>query len=151
MGQSEDGALSQHGAAAAARIWFKPLPNQGSTFISRCHYSPSRSLTDGIVGYRILWQVIFHIQFLFPFDEKFSLQSNSVCSLNIDWTPHWHSLTSSLSITTSLSLQTSARSLQTYWPLVLGARSRTAALVFLMYSAPPWQIMNKYELNLEVI
>lgn len=73
------------------RIWFKPPPNQGSTFISRCHYSPSRSLTDGIVGYRILWQVIFHIQFLFPFDEKFSLQSNSVCSLNIDWTlspPH---------------------------------------------------------------
>lgn len=69
----------------------EPPPNQGSTFISRCHYSPSRSLTDGIVGYRILWQVIFHIQFLFPFDEKFSLQSNSVCSLNIDWTlspPH---------------------------------------------------------------
>lgn len=43
-GRIKDRALSQHSeaaAAAAARSWFKPLPNQGSTFISRCHYSPA--------------------------------------------------------------------------------------------------------------
>lgn len=41
-GKIKDRALSQQReAAAAARSWFKPLPNQGSTFISRCHYSPA--------------------------------------------------------------------------------------------------------------
>lgn len=45
--------------------------------------------------------------------------------------------------------QASAQSLQTYWPLVLGGCSRTPALVSLMYSALPWQIMNKYEVNFE--
>lgn len=33
--------LSQHSQAAAARSWFKPPPNQDSTFISCCHYSPA--------------------------------------------------------------------------------------------------------------
>lgn len=41
VGRIEDRALSQHSEAAAARSWFKPLPNQGSTFISCCHYSPA--------------------------------------------------------------------------------------------------------------
>lgn len=50
----EERALSQHNGAAAQRSWFKPPPNQGSTFISRCHYSPA------VVWQMALWDIGFY-------------------------------------------------------------------------------------------
>lgn len=49
-----DRVLTQHSEAAAARSWFKPPPNQGSTFISRCHYSPAA------VWQMALWDIGFY-------------------------------------------------------------------------------------------
>lgn len=54
LGWLEHMALSQHSKAPAGRSWFKPQLNQGSTFISRCHYSPAG------VWQMALWDIGFY-------------------------------------------------------------------------------------------
>lgn len=54
LGWIEDRALSQHIKAAGWKSWFKPWPNQSSTFINRCHYSPAA------VWQMALWEIGFY-------------------------------------------------------------------------------------------
>lgn len=138
LGWIEDRTLSQHSMAAAARSWFKPSPNQGSTFISRCHYSPAA------VWQMALWDIEFYGRSSF-ISNFFSHLMRSSRSSQIHFAV-WIliglalSLSFSLSLPLSLSVPTSTASLLRLNVLSLLALGLEHwCLVSLMYSGPAWK------------